>query len=113
MGFFSKEETVFEQADIRLGEFDPTNSTGTCYFNIMKFPFDVKKNRMIRVHVVSELPIDVALAGPQGLVGEQGGVTETTLGPYSTKDYTDMCVFLGIVPGDKSTVSVKAWLDSR
>ncbi len=113
MGFFSKEETVFEKADIRLGEFDPTNSTGSCYFHILKFPFDVKKNRMIRVHVTSELPIDVVLAGPEGLVGEVGGVKETTLGPYSTKNYPDMCVFLGITPGDKSTVSVKAWLESK
>ena len=113
MGFFSKEETVFEQEGIRLGEFDPTNSTGTCYFHVMKFPFDVKKNRMVRVHVVSEKPIDVALASPEGLVGEVGSVTETTLGPYSTKNYPDMCVFLGITPGEKSTVSVKAWLESK
>ena len=68
---------------------------------------------MIRVHVVSELPIDVALASPEGLVGEVGGITETILGPYSTKNYPDMCVFLGITPGDKSRVSVKAWLDSK
>jgi hypothetical protein len=113
MGFFSKEETVFEQEGIRLGEFDPTNSTGSCYFHILKFPFDVKKNRMVRVHVVSEKPIDVALASPEGLVGEVGGITESTLGPYSTKNYPDMCVFLGITPGEKSTVSVKAWLDSK
>ena len=54
MGIFSKEETLFEKNDIRIGEFDPTNSTGTCYFNILKYPFDVKKNRVIRVKVVSE-----------------------------------------------------------
>ena len=113
MGIFSKEEVLFEKENFRIGEFDPTNSTGTCYFNIMKFPFDVKKNRMVRVHVVSEKPIDVALASPEGLVGEVGGVTETTIGPYSTKNYPDMCVFLGITPGEKSTVSVKAWLDSK
>lgn len=113
MGIFSKEETVFEQEGIRLGEFDPTNSTGTCYFNILKFPFDVKKNRMVRVHVVSEKPIDVALAAADGLVGEVGGVTDATLGPYSTKNFSDMCVFLGIAPGDKTTVSVKAWTDSK
>lgn len=104
---------MFEQSDIRLGEFDPTNSTGSCYFHILKFPFDVKKNRMVRVHVVSQLPIDVALASSDGLVGEVGSVTDATLGPYSTKNYTDMCVFLGITPGDKSTVSVKAWTDSK
>ncbi|MCQ2084758.1 MAG: hypothetical protein MJZ21_01265 [archaeon] len=113
MGIFSKEEILLEQNNVRLGEFDPTNSTGTCYFNILKFPFDVKKNRMVRVHVVSELPIDVAVASSVGLVGEVGGVTETTLGPYSTKNCTDMCVFLGITPGDKSTVSVKVWSDSK
>lgn len=113
MGLFSKEETVFEQTGIRLGEFDPTNSTGTCYLNIMKFPFDVKKNRTIRVHVVSDAPIDAALVSPDGLVGEKGEVTDEILGPFSTKNYTDMCVFLGITPGVKSTVSVKAWTDSK
>lgn len=104
-----------EKDDIRIGEFDPTNSTGTCYFNILKFPFDVKKNRFVRVHVVSELPIDVAVATQDGdgLLGEVGGVTETTLGPFSTKNYADMCLFLGITPGDKSKVSVRVWSDSK
>ena len=115
MGIFSKEEVLFEKENFRIGEFDPTNSTGTCYFNIMKFPFDVKKNRMVRVHVTSELPIDVAVAAQDngGLLGEVGGTTDVTLGPFSTKNCTDMCVFLGITPGDKSTVSVKVWSDSK
>ena len=115
MGIFSKEEVLFEKENFRIGEFDPTNSTGTCYFNIMKFPFDVKKNRMVRVHVTSELPIDVAVATQDngGLLGEVGGTTDVTLGPFSTKNCTDMSVFLGITPGDKSTVSVKVWSDSK
>ncbi len=115
MGIFSKEEILFEKNDIRIGEFDPTNSTGTCYLNILKYPFNVKKNRVIRVRVTSELPIDVAVATQDGggLLGEIGAATETTLGPFETKNYSDMCLFLGITPGNKSNVSVKVWSDSK
>lgn len=115
MGIFSKEEILFEKNDICIGEFDPTNSTGTCYLNILKYPFNVKKNRAIRVMVTSELPIDVAVATQDGggLLGEIGATTETTLGPFETKNYSDMCLFLGITPGNKSNVSVKVWSDRK
>lgn len=114
MGLFSKEEIVFEKKDFRLGEFDPTNSTGTCYFNVMNFSFDVKKNRVLRIKVVSELPIDVAVAYEDGsMAGHKEQVTDSVIGPFNTNNFTNMGMFIAIYPGDKSTVSLKAWTDSR
>lgn len=114
MGLFSKEETVFEQSDIRIGEVDYTNRTGTGYLNIVTFGFDVKRNRKLRVHVVSDNPVDVAIAYPNSsMAADKIQVTDEVVGPVDTKDSTDMGLIIAITPGDKATVSVKAWTDSK
>ena len=114
MALFQKEETVFEQNDIRLGEVNYNSPTGTCYDNVLTFGFAVKKNRFIRVSVKSDKPIDVVLARSDNSVAEQAlEVTEKILGPVDTKDGVDMGILIGTYPGNRATVSLRAWTDSK
>lgn len=114
MGIFSKEETVFELTDERLGEVDPTSDTGTGYANVKHYGYAVKKRRMVRAHVVSEKPIDVVLAYPDGrLIVHKDGITDDVVGPVPSEDFTDMGIIVGIWPGDKTKFSVRVWTDSK
>ena len=114
MALFQKEETVFEKDGIHLGEVNYSSPTGTCYDNVLTFGFAVKKNRFIRVHMKSDKPIDVVLARSDNSVAEQAlDVTEKTLGPVDTKDCVDMGVLIGTYPGNRATVSLRVWTDSK
>ena len=76
-------------------------------------PFYIGR-RKVRVSVESDRPVDVALAyGDFSSAGHKEGMTEGTLGPFDTKDYTDMALFLGVYPGDRATVSVRVWTDKK
>ena len=114
MGFFQKEETVFEQKDIRLGELNYDSPTGTCYDNVLTFSFPVRKNRMLRVEVKSDKTIDAVIARPDASAAFQAlGITEQVLGPVDTKDNTEMGILIGLIPGNRATVSLRAWTDSK
>lgn len=114
MGIFSKEVTVFQREHFVLGEVDPTNISGTGYANVMTFPFDVEKNRVVRVQVKADIPVDVALAyEDSSMAGHKEGVTDGVVGPFPTKKYGNMGLFLGVNPGDKATVSVRVWTDRK
>lgn len=114
MGLFSKEETVFELKDEVLGEVDSTSDTGTGYANVKHYPYKVKKRRMVRAHLVSEKPIDIVLAYPDGrLIAHKEGITDDIIGPVTTEDFTEMGVIIGIFPGEKTAFSVKIWTDSK
>ena len=114
MGLFSKEETVFEENDIHMGEVDYTNVTGTGYSNVVTFAFSVKKGKAIRAKVKSDKPVDVVIAyEDNSMAGEKVGVTDDTVGPFQTKKCTNMGLILGIYPGDRANVSVRVWTDSK
>ena len=114
MGIFSKNETLLTLDAVHVGEVDPTNATGTGYKNVMTYSFDVSKNRMIRAQVKSDAPIDVVIANEDGsLAGHREGVTDDVVGPFSTSKNASMGLILGLYPGDKATVSVKVWTDSK
>lgn len=114
MGIFSKNETLLNLDSVRIGEVDPTNETGTGYRNVMTYSFDVSKNRMIRARIESDTPVDVAIANEDGsLVGHREGVKEDVVGPFPTSKNATMGLILGLYPGDKATVSVKVWAESK
>ena len=114
MGIFSKSETVLQLDRRVVGEVNLQSDTGTGYDNVLHIPFGVKKGRKVRVSVESDKPVDVALAyGDFSSAGHKEGMTEGTLGPFDTKDFTDMALFLGVYPGDRATVSVRVWTDRK
>ncbi|MGI6009057.1 MAG: hypothetical protein ACOX8X_02895 [Methanomethylophilus sp.] len=114
MGIFSKNETVLELDGAVIGEVNLHSDTGTGYDNVRHFAFDVSANRQIRAHVVADKPVDAVLAYEDGSVaGHKDGVTDAVLGPFSTKKYASMALFLGVVPGDRAKVSVRVWTDKK
>lgn len=114
MAFFQKEETVFERKDILLGELNYDSPTGTCYDNVLTFSFPVRKNRLLRLEVKSDKVIDAVIARPDASAACQAlGITEKVLGPVETKDNTEMGVLIGLTPGDRAVVSLRAWIDSK
>ena len=114
MGFFQKEETVFEKEGILLGELNYDSPTGTCYDNVLTFAFPVKKNRVLRAEIKSDKTIDAVIARPDNSAAFQAlGITESVLGPVDTKDNTEMGILIGLVPGDRAIVSIRAWTDAK
>lgn len=114
MALFQKEEIVFEKKEFRLGELNYDSPTGTGYDNVLPFGFAVKKNRKLRLSVKSSSPIDVVIAHSDNSVAAQElQVTDMVLGPVDTKDDTDMGILIGTWPGDRATVSLRAWTDSK
>lgn len=114
MGIFSKNEVLLTLDAVRIGEVDPTNETGTGYRNVVTYSFDVSKNRVVRAHVVSDAPVSAVIANENGsLAGHADEVTDAVLGPFPTAKNKTMGLILGLYPGDKATVSVKVWADSK
>jgi len=114
MALFQKEETVFEQKDIHLGELNYNSPTGTCYDNVLPFAFNVKKNRLVRLEMTSDKPIDVVLARSDNSDAAQAlDTTHCVLGPVDTKDDTEMGILIGTYPGNRATVSIRVWTDSK
>ncbi len=111
MGIFSKRETVFEASDVRIGEVDPRNETGTGYRNILRFDYPVKKHRKVCAHVESDAPIDLVIAYSGGKMAAHGeGLTCGDVGPVES-EAPGMGLIVGINPGDRATFSVTVWTD--
>jgi len=109
MAVFKDGEQVFKKEGLKLGEFDP--SAEGFYRNVQSFPFKVKKKKVIRVNVTSDVPVDVAVANENGSsIGHKQNIKEATIGPFPTEDNKEMGVILGIYPGDRATVSVEVWM---
>ena len=109
MAMLDGREQVFALERLPLGEFDP--SVEGFYRNVQTFPFKVKKRRVIRISIKSDIPVDVAVADEKGsTAGYKQAVKEGTIGPVPTEDNKEMGIVLGVYPGDKATVSVEIWM---
>jgi len=109
MAMLDGREQVFVLEGLLLGEFDP--SAEGFYRNVQTFPFKVKKRRVIRISIKSDIPVDVAVADEKGATaGYKQAVKEGTIGPVPTEDNKEMGIVLGVYPGDKATVSVEIWM---
>ena len=109
MTMFKDGEQVFKIEGYKLGEFDP--SVEGFYKNVQSFPFNVKKRRAIKINILSDVPVDVAVADGKGSsVSYKQAVKEGSIGPIPTDDNKEMGVVLGIYPGDRATVSVEIWM---
>ncbi|MDR2698753.1 MAG: hypothetical protein LBB30_03640 [Candidatus Methanoplasma sp.] len=109
MAMLDGREQVFTLEGLSLGEFDP--SAEGFYRNVQTFPFKVKKRRVIRINIKSDIPIDIAVADEKGsTVSYKQAVKEGTIGPLPTDDSKEMGMILGVYPGDKATVSAEIWM---
>ncbi|MCL1810665.1 MAG: hypothetical protein FWG41_00360 [Methanomassiliicoccaceae archaeon] len=109
MAMFGDKEQVLKVEGLALGEFDP--SADGFYKNVQAFSFKVKKKKVINISIVSDAPVDVAVANEKGAsVSYKEAVREGTVGPIPTGDNKEMGMVLGIYPGDKATVSVEVWM---
>ena len=112
MGLFKRKQVVFEQDGIAVGEFDPTEPS--LYRNVMHFHINVKPKRLLYLHAESDYPVDVAVFNQTGNpVRHLDGITDDTLGPISTENWTEMSFVLGVFRGDKATVDVEAWTERK
>ena len=110
MAMFKDGEQVFKIEGFRLGELDL--SAEGFYKNVQSFPFKVKKKRVIKIEVRSDISVDVAIANEKGSsVLHKQGIKNETIGPIPTEDNKEMGVIIGIYPGDKATVSVDIWME--
>jgi hypothetical protein len=112
MAVFGKKEQVLKTEGLRLGEFDP--SAHGFYRNVQTFPVRVKKRRVVRICIASDISIDIAVANERGeSVYYKQAVKDTTVGPVPTGDNKEMGIIIGISPGDRATVSIEAWMEKQ
>lgn len=110
MSVFGEKRSVFKTEGLALGEFDPTVSG--FYKNVQIFSFQVKKKKVIRAYVSSDVPVDVAVSDEKGsTVSYKQAVKEGMIGPIPTESNTEMSIVLGITPGDKAKVSAEVWME--
>jgi hypothetical protein len=110
MAFFDGAEQVLKIEGLTLGEFDP--SVSGFYKNVKSFSFNVKKRKAITVEIITEVPIDIAVANENGgSVLHKQGIKEEKIGPIPTEDNKLMGIILGIYPGDRTTVNVVVWME--
>ena len=112
MSLFDKRIDVFGPEVVSVGDFDPT--VDGCYRNVVPIPLTVKPNKMLRVKISSDVPVDVVVAhDDNSAAGHKENITEMVFGPYPTGKSTSMGIILGIFRGDKAKVNVEAWLDKE
>lgn len=112
MALFEKKELIYGPERIKVGELDLTVDGG--YRNVITIPLDVKPKRVITVKVVSDNPVDVVVANEKGAaIGHKEGVTDMTLGPFSTGKLKSMGVFLGVYPGDRAEAELEVWMEKE
>jgi hypothetical protein len=110
MGLFSKRTQVMGPETILVGKFDPT--VDGCYRNVEIRTLQVKPKHSLYVKVTSDNPVDVVVANEdQSAAGVKNGITEVTMGPFSTQKFSTMGLFLGVYRGDKANVTVEAWME--
>ncbi len=112
MALFSGRRTVFGPEVISVGEFDPEADGG--YRNVICTHIQVKPKRHLFIKVKSDFPVDVAVLNQRGQpIGHKDGVTDFTLGPVSTEDWTEMGFIVGLFRGDKAKAEVEVWTERK
>lgn len=112
MALFEKEIHVLSKDSVSVGDFDPT--VDGCYRNVVTFPFDVRKNRVLYVKAVSDNPVDIAIANSDGSSAKHAEkITDSVIGPIPTGGNTEMGILIGLFPGDKAKVSFDIWMERR
>lgn len=112
MPLFAKKEQVYGPEEVSVGDFDIT--VDGCYRNVVPIPLEVRPHRSLYVKVDSNAPVDVVVAREDGSsVAHKDGVTHTVMGPFDTGKSKSMGVFLGVMKGDKASVTLESWTDKE
>lgn len=112
MSLLEKKVQVYGPEEVSVGDFDPT--VDGCYRNVVTIPLDVKPRRVLYVKIKSDNPVDVVVAKEdRSSAGHKDGVTDVIMGPYETGKSKSMGIILGVFRGDKSKVTIDAWMDKE
>ncbi len=112
MSFFDKRTQVYGPETMVVGEFDAT--VDGFYRNVVTVPLTVKPNHLLFVKVEADKPVDVVVARDNGSsVQHKDRQTSIVMGPYPTEKLKSMGVILGVFRGDKSTVTLEAWMERK
>ena len=112
MSLFEKRTQVYGPEKVTVGEFDA--SVDGCYRNVFVKTLPVRPRRMLYVSVDSDAPVDVAVANEDNsAAGHRDRMTKGTLGPFSTRDFSTMGLFVGVYRGDKAEVMIEAWIEKE
>ncbi|MDR1404329.1 MAG: hypothetical protein LBJ20_02005 [Candidatus Methanoplasma sp.] len=102
---------VFQKKNLAIGEFDP-DAEGF-YRNVMAFSFTVKKKKILRVTVRSDIPVDIAIADEGGSsIAHKQMMTDGELS-VPTGGNKEMGLFIGICPGDRALVNAEIWMERQ
>ncbi len=112
MGLFEKRTQVFGPETVSVGDFDIT--VDGCYRNVFVTTLKVRPRHLLYVSIDSDNPVDVAVANEDNSsAGHKDRITKGVLGPFSTRKFSTMGLFLGVYRGDKAKVRVDVWMEKE
>lgn len=110
MSLFSRRTVLLEETSFCLGELNYEIFGG--YDNVKTFPLHTKVGKNVYVQVETSNPIDISVVDGTGLNQKfQEGFTGGVIGPLPVREKGIETLILGIWRGDKSDVTVSAWME--
>jgi len=111
MSLFSRKVVLIEETSFHMGEVDYTKHS--LYDNIRSYPMEVKAGKSLYVKISSTNGVDVSIVDNKGYnVKFQEHVTsESVMGPVPIKEKGTMALILGVFAGDRTDVTMSAWME--
>lgn len=110
MSLFNRKVVLLEETSFCLGELNYEIFGG--YDNVKTFPLHTKPGKELYVQIETSAPIDVSVVGGTGFNQKfSEGYAGGTIGPLKVAEKGIMTLILGIWRGDKSDVTVSAWME--
>lgn len=110
MPIFRHRTVLVPETSFRLGELD--YSIPGCYDNIHTYPMEAKPGKDVYVSVKATVPVDISIVDAAGMNAKfKAGITDETVGPVQCGMKGIMTLILGINAGDRSDVTVSAWME--
>ena len=101
MPIFRHRTVLVPETSFRLGELD--YSIPGCYDNIHTYPMEAKPGKDV---------VDISVVDAAGMNAKfKAGITDETVGPVQCRMKGIMTLILGINAGDRSDVTVSAWME--
>ena len=110
MSLFNRKTMLLEETSFCLGELNYEIFGG--YDNVKTFPLHTKVGKQLYVSIVTSNPIDVSVVDGTGMNQKfKEGFTGGIIGPLPVAEKGIMTLILGIWRGDRSDVTVSAWME--
>lgn len=110
MALFNHKTVLLESTSFCLGELN--YEVFGCYDNVKTFPLHAKPGKSVYVQIETSKPIDVSVVDARGYNAKfKEGFTGGVIGPVEDRDKGIMTLILGIFRGDKSDVTITAWME--